>query len=110
MKLIYIIPFIMATYVSAECMADYKQENFDTYDWGKAAYCMEKKRNAERELELALLREFLKENPRYRFPGQSWNKCFGKAMENPIAKVEYNPMSTKVIYRQYIETCIDVEK
>lgn len=100
----------MATQISAECMADYKQENFDTYDWSKAAACMSKKRNAERELEIAEVREFLKENPRYRFPGQSWNKCFGKAIENPIAKVEYTPTSTTLIYKNKIETCIDVEK
>jgi|TARA_R100000081_G_scaffold44044_1_gene20764 hypothetical protein len=109
MKLIYIIPFIMTTYVSAECMADYKQENFDTYNWSKASACLAKERKVKRDLELASLREFLKENPRYRFPGQSLNKCFGKARENHITSVEYKPDSTVFYFKKQINTCLDVE-
>ena len=111
MKVLYALPFVIATAASADnCMADYKQENFNTYDWSTAAACISKKRTAEREIKTAELREFLKENPRYRFPGQSWNKCFSKAKQNGIAKIEKTPFSTTLYYREYIETCIDVEK
>ena len=30
------------------------------------------------------MRDFLKHNPRYRYPGQSNNKCWGKPRENPF--------------------------
>jgi hypothetical protein len=62
----------------------YTPEKFDTFDFTKASYCYQKykiKRNAE---ELAELRDFLKHNPRYRYPGQSNNRCWGKPREMPF--------------------------
>ena len=73
-------------------MNGYSVEKFDTFDFTKASYCYQNwktKKNAE---ELAELRDFLKHNPRYRYPGQSNNKCFGKPREMPFksASIERN--------------------
>jgi hypothetical protein len=58
--------------------------SFDTYDFTKAAACYQDwKAGAEAE-KLAELRDFLKHNPRYRFPGQSNNRCWGKPREMPF--------------------------
>jgi hypothetical protein len=58
--------------------------SFDTYDFTKAAACYQDwKAGAEAE-KLAELRDFLKHNPRYRFPGQSLNRCWGKPREMPF--------------------------
>lgn len=70
----------------------YTPEKFDTFDFTKASYCYHNykiKRNAE---ELAELRDFLKHNPRYRYPGQSNNRCWGKPREMPFesAGIEMN--------------------
>ena len=65
-------------------MNGYTPEKFDQFDFSKAAGCYHKwkaQRNAE---ELAELRNFLKHNPRYRYPGQSNNKCWGKPREMPF--------------------------
>ena len=62
----------------------YHPKDFDTFDFNKAAGCFHNwKVNKERQ-ELAELRDFLKHNPRYRYPGQSNNKCFGKEQEMPF--------------------------
>jgi len=62
----------------------YHPKDFDTFDFNKAAGCFHNwKVNQERQ-ELAELRDFLKHNPRYRYPGQSNNKCFGKEREMPF--------------------------
>ena len=59
-------------------------DSFDTYDFTKAAACYQDwKAGAEAE-KLAELRDFLKHNPRYRFPGQSNNRCWGKPREMPF--------------------------
>ena len=62
----------------------YKQENFDTFDWNKAAACASKLRQEQNAVDLAELRDFLKHNPRYRVPGQSLNRCWGKPREMPF--------------------------
>ena len=65
-------------------MNGYNPKDFDTFDWSKAAGCYQNwktKKNAE---ELTELRDFLKHNPRYRYPGQSLNRCFGKPREMPF--------------------------
>jgi hypothetical protein len=76
---------VWATSVSASesnKMAKWCVEN--TADWNAAASCHAEYRNKVRAAELAELRDFLKHNPRYRFPGQSLNRCWGKPREMPF--------------------------
>ena len=62
----------------------YKQENFDTFNFSKAAVCHSDYRVGVKKEQYAELRDFLKHNPRYRYPGQSNNRCFGKEREMPF--------------------------
>jgi len=62
----------------------YTPEKFDTFEWNKAASCYQGWKVEKNRQELAELRDFLKHNPRYRYPGQSNNKCFGKEREMPF--------------------------
>lgn len=55
-----------------------------TKDWNEAAACHAEYRQRVRQEELAELRDFLKHNPRYRVPGQSLNRCWGKPREMPF--------------------------
>ena len=63
---------------------NYTQDQFDTFDWSKAAACHSDYRVGVMEAEYAEMRDFLKHNPRYRVPGQSQNKCWGKPREMPF--------------------------
>lgn len=65
----------------------YKLENFDTFQWNKAAACASDYRVQKNTKNLAELRDFLKHNPRYRVPGQSMNRCWGKEREMPFESV-----------------------
>lgn len=65
----------------------YKLENFDTFQWNKAAACASDYRVQKNIQNLAELRDFLKHNPRYRVPGQSMNRCWGKEREMPFESV-----------------------
>jgi hypothetical protein len=58
--------------------------NFDTYDFTKAAECYQDWKAGVEAEKLAELRDFLKHNPRYRVPGQSLNRCWGKPREMPF--------------------------
>lgn len=89
MKYLVIAVFaVWATSVSAsESNAVMKQCIDSTGDWNAAATCHAKYRQAKQEEELAELRDFLKHNPRYRVPGQSLNKCWGKPREMPFESV-----------------------
>ncbi len=62
----------------------YTPEQFETFDFRKAAKCHQHYRLDQRSAQLAEMREFLKANPRYRYPGQSNNKCWGKPREMPF--------------------------
>jgi len=62
----------------------YKSENFDTFDFSIAAACFQQQLSKKRAEEHAELRDFLKHNPRYRVPGQSLNRCWGKPREMPF--------------------------
>ena len=62
----------------------YTPEEIDTFEWNKAAGCYQNWKVEKNKQELAELRDFLKHNPRYRYPGQSNNKCFGKPREMPF--------------------------
>ena len=70
----------------------YSPEKFATFDFNKASACYHNWKSEKEAKELAELRDFLKHNPRYRYPGQSNNKCFGKPREMPFksAYIEKN--------------------
>jgi len=74
-----------------------------TSDYNKAASCYFKWKNAQRAEELAELRDFLKHNPRYRVPGQSLNRCWGKPREMPFEsayiKADKNGFEAGVSYK-----------
>ena len=76
------------------CLAinGYTPEKFDQFDFSKAAGCFHDFKSQKHAEEMAELRDFLKHNPRYRYPGQSMNKCFGKPREMPFesAYIERN--------------------
>jgi len=63
-------------------MAKWCVEN--TTDWNAAASCHAEYRQGVRAEQYAELRDFLKHNPRYRVPGQSLNRCWGKPREMPF--------------------------
>ena len=65
-------------------MAKWCVEN--TADWNAAASCHAEYRQKVRAEQYAELRDFLKHNPRYRVPGQSLNRCWGKPREMPFEK------------------------
>ena len=68
------------------CLAkfNYTPDQFDTFDWSRAAACHSDYRVGVMQAEYAEMRDFLKHNPRYRVPGQSQNKCWGKPREMPF--------------------------
>ena len=90
-----------ADYNSAakDCLSkfNYSPENFDNFDWSKASACAGKYRDAMQAAKYAELRDFLDANPRYRVPGQSLNKCWGKPREMPFesAGIETNGTSMR---------------
>jgi len=69
-----------------KCLSDhnYSIDKFDTIDFTKIASCAMKVRMKIQAAELAELRDFLKHNPRYRVPGQSLNRCWGKPRDMPF--------------------------
>lgn len=73
------------------------------FDFSKASSCQQTYISMKRAEEEAELRDFLKHNPRYRVPGQSLNKCYGKPREMPFEKstisVGPNGMHAAVWYK-----------
>jgi hypothetical protein len=73
------------------------------FDFSKASACQLDYLADKRKEELAELRDFLKHNPRYRVPGQSLNRCWGKPREMPFEKssisVGPNGMHAAVWYK-----------
>lgn len=69
----------------------------NTSDYREAAACYQDWKDGKRAEEYAELRDFLKHNPRYRYPGQSLNKCFGKPREMPFESsgIEVGPSGYK---------------
>jgi len=59
-------------------------DSFETYNFTKASACYHQWKTGELKKEYAELRDFLKHNPRYRYPGQSNNKCWGKPRVQPF--------------------------
>lgn len=84
----------------------YTVDNFQTFDWSKAAACHSDYRVGKNTEALAEMRDFLKHNPRYRYPGQSLNRCWGKEREMPFEKstltVGPNGMEAKIWYKDKI--------
>jgi len=85
--------------VTGDCIAKYKP------DWNKAASCQSNYIAAQVKREREELREFLRKNPRYRFPGQSWNKCFGKPREFAFEYLEEIGDKVTVGYKNFLEPC-----
>ena len=68
-----------------DCVQHYRTgSTVNDVDWTKASACYSQWRIGENKKEYAELRDFLKHNPRYMYPGQSNNKCWGKPRENPF--------------------------
>ena len=97
----YVMIAVLAVWATSagasESNAVMKQCIDSTSDWNAAAACHSKYRQAVQKEELAELRDFLKHNPRYRVPGQSLNRCWGKPREMPFesAGIETNGNSMK---------------
>jgi hypothetical protein len=72
--------------VMKQCLNEhgYDKDNFDTFDFTKAAKCHSEYRAVIQKEKLDELRDFLDANPRYRVPGQSLNRCWGKPREMPF--------------------------
>ena len=84
----YIIVFILASWPAwssaSESNQAMKQCIKNTENFAAAANCHTKYRQQVRDKELAELRDFLEHNPRYKVPGQSLNRCWGKPREMPF--------------------------
>lgn len=77
-----------------------------TADWMKFASCVNDIKSAVRKQEERELWDFLEANPRYRVPGQSLNKCFGKPKERALDRIETGPDgSTTAYYKDKIVQC-----
>ena len=78
----------------------------NTNDYNKASACYHDWKQDQIAEERAELRDFLKHNPRYRFPGQSLNRCWGKPREMPFESswitVGPDGMSAGVNYKDTI--------
>ena len=74
-----------------------------TADYNKAARCYQDWKQVDNAAKLAELRDFLKHNPRYRVPGQSLNRCWGKPREMPFEsayiKADKNGFEAGVNYK-----------
>ena len=66
-------------------------------NWNKASACYFDWKQGKNAEQLAELRDFLKHNPRYKVPGQSLNRCWGKPREMPFesAGIETNGTSMR---------------
>jgi len=85
--------------VTGDCIDKYKP------DWNKAAACQSDYVSEEAKRDREEFREFLRENPRYRFPGQSWNKCFGKPREFAFESLEQVGDKVIVVYKKFLAPC-----
>lgn len=77
-----------------------------TSDWGKFAACVNDQKGQERRQREQELWEFLEENPGYRVPGQSLNKCYGKPKERALDRIETKQDGTVIAYyKEQITEC-----
>ena len=91
------------------CKEEYNYQGIDktsSKNMMNFAYCIDHLKNEMRRQEQANLWEFLKANPRYRFPGQSWNKCFNRPKERALDRFETKADgSTMAYYKDKIVEC-----
>ena len=60
------------------------EQRFDGVDITAAAKCYHDYKTKQEVASLENMRDFLAANPRYRYPGQSMNRCWGKEREMPF--------------------------
>lgn len=60
------------------------EQRFEGVDISAAASCYFNWKTKREMASLQNMREFLAANPRYKVPGQSQNRCWGKPRENPF--------------------------
>lgn len=60
------------------------ENRFEGVDFAAAAKCYHAYNSNIYQQQVSNLRELLAANPRYRFPGQSLNSCWGKPREMPF--------------------------
>jgi hypothetical protein len=83
------------------------QVEFDkTSDWYKLSVCTSKYVIEKEQRQRQEIRDFIRANPRYMYPGQSLNRCFGKPREMPFERstvtVGPNGMQASVWYKDTI--------
>jgi hypothetical protein len=86
-----VVPFVWAdNQVLENCLEehDYSRENFNSYDFNKAAACFSAHLVEIQKQIDAELKDFMKHNPRYGAPGQSLNRCFGEPREQAFESIE----------------------
>jgi hypothetical protein len=77
-----------------------------TKDMMNFATCISELRGNQRRSQQLELWGFLEANPRYRVPGQSLNKCFGRPKERALARLETKADgSTMAYYKDKIVEC-----
>ena len=95
------------TEVIKECLANNSPKSGEI-NYSKAAVCVHDYDNALRERRHADIRQFLKENPRYRFAGQSINKCFGKPKAVLLERIEKKANGdVTIFFPKYVKTCLE---
>lgn len=72
-------------------------------NWSKVASCNAGYLIAKQKEQQEEFRDFLKHNPRYRYPGQSLNRCWGKPRVMPFEKsrlsISDSGMSAEIWYK-----------
>jgi len=86
-------------FIVEKCFAEFER-------YSDVAYCIDSTRNENIRKANVEQWEFLKKNPRYRFPGQSLNKCFGKEKESVIHRVVTTNNKTVFYYKNSIKPCV----
>ena len=86
-------------FIAQKCFSEYEKLT-------DVAYCIDSTRNENIRKANAEQWEFLKKNPRYRFPGQSLNTCFGKERELLVDRVETTTDKVVVYYKKSVKPCI----
>ena len=92
MKLLLILAMLCATPVwSNQDPNWYVKHCMETSNWNgsyaKLSACTSKYINEKEKARVNEIRAFLKANPRYMYPGQSLNRCFGENLPSPIESV-----------------------
>ena len=109
--------FILATHLMSSsafadnsiikaCQAKHNYNGLnETKTWSDIATCIVTEKNKLRFAEEDRIWEFVKTNPRYRFPGQSLNNCFGREKELAIHRIETDNGKTTAYYKDSLKPC-----